>query len=66
MELTKAEREKNLIGAFAIKNPEQLCGKKIFLVDDVYTTGSTMEECAKILIDNDVKSVWGIIIAREE
>ena len=66
MELSKQDREKNLENAFAIKNPAELTGKKIFLVDDVYTTGSTMNECAKILKDSGVKNVWGIAIAREE
>lgn len=66
MELSKDLREKNLEGAFQIKNPEELSGKKIFLLDDVYTTGSTMQECAKILKDAGVKQVWGIALAREE
>lgn len=65
MELKKEEREKNLENVFQIKNPEELSGKKIFLVDDVYTTGSTMQECAKVLKSADAKSVWGIAIARE-
>lgn len=65
MELKKQEREKNLENAFAIKNAAELAGKKIFLVDDVYTTGSTMEECAKVLRDAGIKQVWGIVIARE-
>jgi len=74
MELSQAEREKNLEGAFKIptqgesasggKNPFR--DKKIFLVDDVYTTGSTMEECAKTLRGAGAKSVWGIVFAREE
>ena len=66
MELKKEEREKNLEGAFKIKSPQALLGKKIFLVDDVYTTGSTMEECAGALLNAGAKSVWGITIAREE
>jgi ComF family protein len=65
MELSKEEREKNLEGAFIIKNPAEIRGKKIFLVDDVYTTGSTMEECAKILKNAGAKQVWGITVARE-
>ena len=70
MELSKEEREKNLLAAFSIKNcgtsdVPQFKGKKIFLVDDVYTTGSTMEECARVLRDAGAKSVWGICIARE-
>jgi len=65
MKLKKEEREKNVKGVFTIKNHEQIRGKKVFLVDDVYTTGSTMEECARILKEAGVKQVWGITIARE-
>jgi ComF family protein len=65
MELSKLEREKNLINAFCVRNSEKISGKKIFLVDDVYTTGSTMEQCATILRENKAKSVWGIAISRE-
>lgn len=70
MELTKKQREKNLENVFQIKNPDEISGKKVFLVDDVYTTGATMEECAKVLKGPKgypgAKSVWGIAIAREE
>ena len=66
MELSKELREKNLENAFSVKNPAELTGKKIFLVDDVYTTGSTMEECAKTLRQAGAKQIWGIAIAREE
>jgi predicted amidophosphoribosyltransferase len=43
----------------------KIAGKKVFLVDDVYTTGSTMQECAKVLKQSGAKQVWGICIARE-
>jgi competence protein ComFC len=66
MELSKEKREKNLVDAFMVKNPSAIAqGKKIFLVDDVYTTGSTMNECAKVLRQAGAKQVWGIAIARE-
>lgn len=65
MELSKQEREKNLINAFCVRNSAKISGKKIFLVDDVYTTGSTMEQCATVLRENKAKSVWGITISRE-
>jgi ComF family protein len=64
-ELKKEQREKNLAKAFTIKNPEKLSGKKIFLVDDVYTTGSTMQECTRVLRNAGAKQVWGICLARE-
>lgn len=68
--LSAEQRRTNLLGAFAIKNcatPDvaQFSGKRVFLVDDVYTTGSTMEECAFVLKQAGAKSVWGIAIARE-
>ena len=63
--LSAKEREENVRGAFLVKNPEKVKGKKVFLVDDVYTTGSTMEECAKVIKEAGAKSVWGIAIARE-
>lgn len=65
IELSGKEREQNLKGAFIIKNPAKITGEKLFLVDDVYTTGSTMEECAKTLKEAVAKQVWGITITRE-
>ncbi|MGH2612159.1 MAG: ComF family protein, partial [Rhabdochlamydiaceae bacterium] len=65
MKLSAADRQNNLIDAFAIKNPAEFAGKKVFLIDDVYTTGATMEECATQLVNSGAKSVWGIAIARE-
>ncbi|OGZ63767.1 MAG: hypothetical protein A3A98_00550 [Candidatus Staskawiczbacteria bacterium RIFCSPLOWO2_01_FULL_40_39] len=65
MKLSAKARQENLLNAFAIKNPAQIAGKKVFLVDDVYTTGSTMAECARILKEAKSTQVWGIVIARE-
>lgn len=65
VELKKKEREKNIRGVFTVKNPREIRGKRIFLVDDVFTTGSTMEECARILREAGCREVWGIVVARE-
>ena len=65
MKLSAVERAENVKDAFAIKNPTEFAGKKIFLIDDVYTTGSTMEECARVLRNAGAKQVFGITIARE-
>jgi ComF family protein len=65
IKLSAKEREENLKNAFSIKNAPEVKGKKIFLVDDVYTTGATMEECTTQLLMSGAKSVWGIAIARE-
>ena len=66
MELSKEDRENNLKEAFLLENPEELKNKKVFLVDDVYTTGSTIGECANILKDSGVKHIFALTIAREE
>ncbi len=47
--LTKNQREKNVKNAFKLKNPEKIKDKKVILFDDIYTTGSTVNECSKIL-----------------
>ncbi len=62
----RPERLKNLTGAFAVA-PEvagPLVGKYIWLIDDVATTGTTLDECAKALKQAGTKKVWGIVIAR--
>lgn len=61
----KQQRQQNIANAFVIKNPDLINGKTIFLIDDVFTTGSTMEECAKILKANGALKVFGIVVARE-
>jgi competence protein ComFC len=66
MELSKEERAENIKGVFDVNNQEKIRGKKILLVDDVYTTGATMEECARVLKQSGAKEVWGIAVAREE
>lgn len=60
--LTKKQRETNLLDAF-IAIPEKVRGKKILLVDDVMTTGSTLEECSKNLKVSGAKSVTAIVLA---
>ncbi len=47
--LTGASRRRNLRGAFAVRGKERLQGRRILLVDDVFTTGSTVRECVAVL-----------------
>lgn len=48
-DLSGEERRKNLQGVFAVNPRESVTGKRILLVDDVFTTGTTVDECAKTL-----------------
>ncbi len=48
--LSRSKRLKNLAGAFALQYPGRLAGKKILLIDDVYTTGTTIKQCTKVLV----------------
>lgn len=63
--LDKKEREKNINNVFKIKNHQLIKNKNIYLVDDVVTTGATMEETAHTLKKAGAKEVWGIALARE-
>jgi ComF family protein len=47
--LSRKSRLKNLRGAFAVRHAESIAGKRILLIDDVFTTGTTVNECAKTL-----------------
>ncbi len=64
MEMPKEKRFLNISGAFECRDTEKIKGKKIMLVDDVFTTGATMEECATQLLKAGAKEVWGVVIAR--
>lgn len=70
---TRADRVRALENAFAISGDSQqsvnyrnsrLLGKKILLIDDIYTTGTTMDACAQVLIQAGAESVSCLTIAR--
>lgn len=60
------DRKRNIRDAFAIRKPGRLLfkGKNIWLIDDVATTASTLEACARVLKKAGAKSVFGIVLAR--
>ena len=63
--LSARTRKENVKDVFSCQNSKEIKNQKILLVDDIYTTGSTMIECAKILKENGAKEVIGMVVARE-
>lgn len=59
-----AERRGNIRGVFTCTNPGVIRRNIVLLVDDVYTSGATMEECAYTLKKAGAKEVWGIVFAK--
>lgn len=62
--LSGAERRRNLKNAFRLTDPGKAEGKRVILVDDVYTTGSTVDECSRILKGAGAQKVHVLTLAR--
>jgi len=58
------ERQNNVTGAFTCSD-NRLQGRQVILIDDVATSGATLDDCARALKTAGVASVWGVVIARE-
>ncbi len=63
--LNKKQRENNIKDVYQIKSAEKVMNKKVLLLDDIYTTGSTVNECAKILKEAGCIEVGIITIAKD-
>jgi ComF family protein len=62
--LKKKERKKNLKGAFQVKDHEAIQGKTVVLMDDVYTTGATVNECSRTLLEAGADRVAVLTVSR--
>lgn len=62
--LTSHQRRENMRGAFKVMRAEEVTGREVLLVDDVYTTGTTVSECAKVLRRAGAAKVWVATAAR--
>ncbi len=64
VEFSGKARVKNVKDAFRVKRPERIAGKRVLLIDDVMTTGSTLRECALVLKKAGAVSVDTLTVAR--
>lgn len=61
--LTKEQREENVSSAFVVADKSKVKNATVLVVDDVYTTGSTLNECAKVLFSAGAKRVYCLTLA---
>ena len=65
--LNKKQREENAKGAYKARDCQKIRNKKILLVDDIYTTGNTINECAKVLVQKGINrnQIGALTIAKD-
>lgn len=61
---SRAQRRANVRGGFAVSRPKDVAGRDVLLVDDVFTTGTTVSECARVLQRAGAARVWVVTVAR--
>ena len=61
--LNPLERRANLRGAFYVPRPGRVVGKVLCVVDDIYTTGATLDELARTLLQAGAKAVYGLTLS---
>ena len=64
--LSVTQRRRNLRGAFFVAQPQQIAGRAILLLDDIYTTGATARECTRVLLAAGAASVHVATLARSQ
>ena len=63
--LNKEDRQQNIQGVYTLKNGSILTNKSILLIDDIYTTGSTVNECSRILQQANPKKIGVLVLAKD-
>ena len=64
--MTRKERLANMRGVFAVRSPNLVEGRRFLVIDDVFTTGATANECAKTLLKNGAARVDVLTLAQTE
>lgn len=63
--LNKEDRMQNIQGVYELKNKKLIENKKVLLIDDIYTTGSTVNECSKILRQGNPNKIGILVLAKD-
>lgn len=63
--LNQTQRMNNVLGIYKVTNSQMIDKKRILLIDDIFTTGSTVNECAKVLKQNGAQSINILTIAKD-
>ncbi len=63
--LNQSQRMENVLGIYEVINSQNINQKRILLIDDIYTTGSTVNECSKILKQNGARTIDVLTIAKD-
>ena len=63
-ELSGAERRRNVRRAFSVRDEARVFARRVLLIDDVMTTGATVEECARVLRAAGAREVTVAVLAR--
>lgn len=63
--LNKEERTKNVENVYSVKNQKKIINKNILLIDDIYTTGNTVNECSKVLKKAGINNIGILTLAKD-
>ena len=63
--LNKEDRQHNIQGVYTLKNGSILSNKSILLIDDIYTTGSTVNECSRVLQQAKTNKIGVLVLAKD-
>lgn len=64
-EMKQDTRKSNVNGVYKAINEERINNKKVLIIDDIFTTGSTADECARVLKDNNAESIGVFTLAKD-
>ena len=63
-DLHPKDRLANIRGAFSVRGPQHITGKRLMLIDDIYTTGATVSECTRVLKESGADQVHILTLSR--